>query len=363
MIPAVAGKLTGMAFAAGRRTVRKPSAPVVVANAFENETGVQAPVGFWDPAGFTSNGNAYEFRRRRVVELKHGRVSMLACMGYIVPEYFKFPGYLAPSIGLKFADVPNGLAALSKVPGVGWFQYVLFCGLCDLFLLHQEPFEEPGKLRTHLFGGDFSNYEYGAYGLPDYLGGKSIADAELRKKKLNAELANGRLAMTAIIAMFFQNGTVGTTGPEMWLPSSAFETELGVQAPVGFWDPLGFTKGVDAGESGAAPKGVKKSVADLSDADLDGKTVLIRCDLSVPLNGDLVIPDETRITSSIPTIEYLCKKGAKVLACSHLGRPKNGPEDKFSLEPVAKLSVVNFKGSRAAKRQQGGPIGGPPRPN
>jgi hypothetical protein len=167
-------------------------------------------------------------------------------MGYITPEYFKFPGYLAPSIGLKFSDVPNGIAALSKVPGVGWFQYVLFCGLCDLFLMHQDPNDEPGKLRTRLFGGDFSNYEYGELGRPGYLGGKTMADADARKKKLNAELANGRLAMTAIMAMLFQNGTVGTTGPEMWLPSSAFESELGVQAPVGFWDPLGFTKTMDA---------------------------------------------------------------------------------------------------------------------
>merc|ERR1719284_428506 len=80
----------------------------------------------------------------------------------------------------------------------------------------------------------------------------------------------------------------------------------------------------------------KKSVQDLGEADLKGKTVLIRCDLNVPLNADLEITDETRITASIPTIEYLCSKGAKVLACSHLGRPKDGPEEKFSLKPVAK---------------------------
>merc|ERR1719343_1220777 len=80
----------------------------------------------------------------------------------------------------------------------------------------------------------------------------------------------------------------------------------------------------------------KKSVEDLGEADLKGKTVLIRCDLNVPLNADLEITDETRITASIPTIEYLCSKGAKVLACSHLGRPKDGPEEKFSLKPVAK---------------------------
>merc|ERR1719221_984325 len=81
---------------------------------------------------------------------------------------------------------------------------------------------------------------------------------------------------------------------------------------------------------------IKKSVMDLGDADLKGKKVLIRCDLNVPLNSSQEITDETRITASIPTIEYLCSKGAKVIACSHLGRPKDGPEDKFSLKPVAK---------------------------
>merc|ERR1719218_251123 len=92
-------------------------------------------------------------------------------------------------------------------------------------------------------------------------------------------------------------------------------------------------------KAAAAPKAapsVKKSVEDLTEADFKGKKVLIRCDLNVPLNADLEITDETRITSSVPTIEYLCKKGAKVLACSHLGRPKDGPEEKFSLKPVAK---------------------------
>merc|ERR1719450_1906403 len=93
---------------------------------------------------------------------------------------------------------------------------------------------------------------------------------------------------------------------------------------------------LDEVEMAAAAKG-KKSVEDLSEADLKGKTVLIRCDLNVPLNSDLVITDDTRITASIPTIKYLCEKGAKVLACSHLGRPKEGPEEKFSLKPVAKL--------------------------
>merc|ERR1712066_743129 len=82
--------------------------------------------------------------------------------------------------------------------------------------------------------------------------------------------------------------------------------------------------------------GIKKSVMDLGDGDLKGKKVLIRCDLNVPLNSSLEITDETRISASIPTIEYLCSKGARVIACSHLGRPKDGQEEKFSLKPVAK---------------------------
>merc|ERR1711871_10367 len=78
----------------------------------------------------------------------------------------------------------------------------------------------------------------------------------------------------------------------------------------------------------------KKSVGDLSDADLKGKKVLVRCDLNVPLKEG-IITDDTRIRGSIPTIEYLASKGAKVLLSSHLGRPKEGPEPKFSLAPVA----------------------------
>ncbi|CAE7177640.1 unnamed protein product [Symbiodinium microadriaticum] len=94
-----------------------PQQRTVALKAFESELGVQDPVGFWDPAGFTADGSVENFKRRRQTELKHGRISMLATMGYITPEITgKFPGYLSPSAGLKFADVPNGLAAISKVP-------------------------------------------------------------------------------------------------------------------------------------------------------------------------------------------------------------------------------------------------------
>jgi len=79
---------------------------------------------------------------------------------------------------------------------------------------------------------------------------------------------------------------------------------------------------------------VKKSVSTLTEADLKGKKVLVRSDLNVPLEGK-TISDDTRIRASVPTIKYLTDNGAKVLLTSHLGRPKEGPEDKFSLGPVA----------------------------
>lgn len=78
----------------------------------------------------------------------------------------------------------------------------------------------------------------------------------------------------------------------------------------------------------------KKSIEDLADDELKGKKVLVRCDVNVPLDGK-TITDDTRIRSSIPTIEFLKSKGAIVTVCSHLGRPKDGPEDKFSLGPCA----------------------------
>uniref|UniRef100_A0A6T9APJ3 Uncharacterized protein n=1 Tax=Pyrodinium bahamense TaxID=73915 RepID=A0A6T9APJ3_9DINO len=171
--------------------------------AFESELGVQAPVGFFDPLGLSKDGDVEVFKRRREAELKHGRVAMFAAMGFIVPEYVRFPGELSPSLGLKFADVPNGLAAISKVPFLGWAQWFVFCGLVDFGLYRADPSRAPG---------DYENG--GILGVPNASG--PMSDAEGRKRKLNAELANGRLAMVAIMGMLFQNGTVGTTGPAMW---------------------------------------------------------------------------------------------------------------------------------------------------
>ena len=67
---------------------------------------------------------------------------------------------------------------------------------------------------------------------------------------------------------------------------------------------------------------------------LDGKRVVIRCDLNVPLDGTR-ITDDGRIVASVPTIKYLVDQGAKVVVISHLGRPEGAPDPKYSLEPAA----------------------------
>ncbi len=74
----------------------------------------------------------------------------------------------------------------------------------------------------------------------------------------------------------------------------------------------------------------------LKDMDFQGKRVLVRCDFNVPMDEEQNITDDNRITSSLPTIEYLIDKGAKVILMSHLGRPKGEANPKFSLAPVAK---------------------------
>ncbi|CAL1159256.1 unnamed protein product [Cladocopium goreaui] len=238
------------------------------------ELGVQDPIGFWDPLGLSADKDEATFKRRRAVEIKHGRIAMYATIGYIVPEYYKFPGYLSPSLGLKFADVPNGLAALSKLPVLGGAQIIAFAGLIETTGFFQAASTTDGRgprdgqfsMKDSTETGEPGNY---GVGFPTFLG--KVEDPEARKTKLAAELANGRLAMMAIIGMFFQDGLTGsawgdwslyTTSPlragrEPRIARNFFggdstsyasfdpAKELGVQDPIGFWDPLGLSADKD----------------------------------------------------------------------------------------------------------------------
>merc|ERR1711994_479941 len=158
---------------------------------------------------------------------------MLAAMGYITPEISgKWPGMLSPTQGISFQDVPNGLKALSVVPAAGWVQILLFMSYTEVSGISQRTdinYASPGDFKFKAITSD---------------------DPGVLKKKLSAELANGRLAMMAIIGMFFQDGLTGSAWGD-WAnytdsPLRAFESELGVQAPVGFFDPLGLAADGDA---------------------------------------------------------------------------------------------------------------------
>ncbi len=89
---------------------------------------------------------------------------------------------------------------------------------------------------------------------------------------------------------------------------------------------------------------LKKTVEDLGN--IQGKRVLVRCDFNVPLKNG-VITDDTRVVAALPTINYLINGGAKVILCSHLGKVKEGPNEKESLAPVA--AMLSEKLGKAVK--------------
>lgn len=86
---------------------------------------------------------------------------------------------------------------------------------------------------------------------------------------------------------------------------------------------------------------MKKTIKDI---DVSGKRVLLRVDFNVPLDDNGNILDDTRIRVAMPTIKYLLKNNAKVIICSHLGRPNGEPNKKYSLLPVAKYLVGELLG-------------------
>jgi len=152
------------------------------------ELGACPPLGYWDPFGMMAFQDKAKFDRNRELELKHGRICMAATIGMFVPDLFgRFPGYLSPSEGIKFADIPSTIDAVGKVPTLGWLQIFALAGALEA--------------RNLAFPMD--------YGWPAFSGNVNKLEGPEREKKLLAEINNGRLAMVAMAAIVFQNGATG----------------------------------------------------------------------------------------------------------------------------------------------------------
>ena len=143
---------------------------------FENALGAQPPLGFWDPLGILKDADERRFSRLRYVEVKHGRIAMLAVLGHIVTAAgIRLPGNIA--YNLPFSSMKTGLAAFETIPAAGTAQLIAFIGLIEIgFGARQDEIEE-AQLKA------------------------SKWDAETIEKKSAIELNNGRAAQMGILAL------------------------------------------------------------------------------------------------------------------------------------------------------------------
>lgn len=182
MKAAITALLVASATAFAPASVSKTSTAL---NAFEGELGAQPPLGYFDPLGLVTDGNQKNFDRLRFVEIKHGRIAMLAVLGHVVTSAgIRLPGNISYD-GTAFADIPSGLGALSKIPGGGLVQLFAFVGFLEIFVMKDITGGE--------FIGDFRN-EFIDYGWDTF-------DEETKLEKRAIELNNGRAAMMGILAL------------------------------------------------------------------------------------------------------------------------------------------------------------------
>jgi hypothetical protein len=128
-----------------------------------------APLGYFDPLGFSKPGDQEGFRNLRAAEVKHGRVAMMAALGGVIQHYVKLPG---------FESVPAGLGAVTTAPGTyGFAALFVISGALELLVWTQDPKKEPGN-----FGDPVG---FGMY------------DEDMR----NTEINNGRFAMFAALGI------------------------------------------------------------------------------------------------------------------------------------------------------------------
>ncbi len=191
-------KLATLALLAGSAAAFAPSKVAQTStalNAFENELGVQPPLGFFDPFDMLDGADQERFDRLRYVELKHGRVCQLAFLGNIITRAgVHLPGTIDFS-GKTFDSIPNGWQAVRSISSEGIFQIVLFVGFLELFVMKDVTGESE-------FPGDFRN------GYIDF-GWDTFTD-EQKLQKRAIELNNGRAAMMGILGLMMHEQLGGT---------------------------------------------------------------------------------------------------------------------------------------------------------
>jgi len=179
---------SGAVLAFNAPLVHRPSRAGAVSMAVEDLVGgINDPIfggtpegKIFDPLGL--GADEASLYRRRCVEIKHGRVCMIAFLGMTIgPNELITPSHalLSPSLDLHFDDIPGGIAAINAVPLAGWLQIVAVVGLHELTVNKQDYTKVPGEI-------------------PTFLGFKPEDPAVFKEKQLK-ELKNGRLAMIAVL--------------------------------------------------------------------------------------------------------------------------------------------------------------------
>eukprot|EP00537_Pseudo-nitzschia_pungens_P014545 CAMPEP_0172382190 /NCGR_PEP_ID=MMETSP1061-20121228/174_1 /TAXON_ID=37318 /ORGANISM="Pseudo-nitzschia pungens, Strain cf. pungens" /LENGTH=207 /DNA_ID=CAMNT_0013110017 /DNA_START=57 /DNA_END=680 /DNA_ORIENTATION=+ len=158
--------------------------------AFDAELGAQPPLGFWDPLNMLDGVDQERFDRLRYVEIKHGRIAMLAVLGHIHTTFgARVPGNIDYS-GTSFASVKTGIAGLQDIPNAGLLQIFGFIGFLELFVMKDRGSGEyPGDLRNGMFTW------------------KASAEEQLQKRAI--ELNNGRAAMMGILGLMVHEELTG----------------------------------------------------------------------------------------------------------------------------------------------------------
>jgi len=174
--------------AAAFSPVAKTSSSTTALSGWKDEmVGITPPVGFFDPLGLSKGKSEEVVAYYREAELKHGRVSMAACLGWFITA-----GGTHPAFGGSLSDDP--LKAAQELPLVGWLQFVLGCGAIEW--LTEKIKERPGYVPGDILGAA-TWVDNSDEGWVDYQ---------------NKELNNGRLAMLAFMGIYTQDVISGNYG-------------------------------------------------------------------------------------------------------------------------------------------------------